>query len=532
MRLRAHLHALREEPVRYLEATFWRARRLRVRSRQRFAALLGRSPLAYDLWLERPRKILAENLADPTQLGPVWCVIDCQSGLSGLDRSISSCMALGWQPILLGGQSDFGLPTIAEPSELADLLPRQGSIWICPMSAGDRLSTNAASVYAAGASISTNILYADDDLVTEDGHRREPYFKPGWNAELFAHHDFLTGSCLIAARREDLARLPIHDWAEALLAFQLNRGAVPVHLPAVLHHRVHRSQPKVPVEPLRFTGASRPTISVIIPTRNQAPLLRTCLEGVEATSYPSLEVIIVDNGSDEIDALELLAAYEAKGVLVLRQPGPFNFSALNNAAVAASNGDLVCLLNNDVEMLEPTWLETLAVQATRDDVGAVGARLLYPDGTVQHAGVVVGVCSAAGHAHRFQPAEAVGYFDRARLPQVVSAVTAACLVVSRAKFLSIGGFDEEAFPVAFNDVDLCLRLNQRGWQSLYEPRATLIHHESKSRGKDISPEKKARFAGELAALQQRWATDRMRDPFHHPHLSPESEQFVIDLARP
>lgn len=532
MRLRAHLQAFHDEPGEYLEATFWRARRLRVRSRQRFAALLGRSTLAYDLWLELPNSELNVSLADPAQLGPVWCVVDCRMRTSGLDRTIASCIALDWTPILLGSSSDSDLPKISQPNELASLLPDEGSVWICAIIAGDRLSQEAASVYASGASSRTKVLYADDDLIIEDGNRRQPYFKPRWNAELFAHHDYLTGSCLIAAEREDLAALPEHGWVEALLAHKLDQGAVPVHLPAVLHHRVERPQAKVPVEPLRFTAASRPTISIIIPTRNQASLLRSCLEGVAATAYPDLQIIIVDNGSDETVAVELLAACEAEGKLVLRRPGPFNFSALNNAAVAASTGDLVCLLNNDVEMLEPTWLETMAVQAMRDDVGAVGARLLYPDRTVQHAGVVIGVCSAAGHAHRFLPSDAVGYFNRARLPQYVSAVTAACLVVSRAKFLSVGGLDEQAFPVAFNDVDLCLRLNQRGWQSLYEPRATLIHHESKSRGKDISPEKKARFAGELAALQQRWATDRMRDPFHHPHLSPESEQFVIDLARP
>ena len=159
--------------------------------------------------------------------------------------------------------------------------------------------------------------------------------------------------------------------------------------------------------------------------------------------------------------------------------------------------------------------------------GGVGARLLYPDGTIQHAGVFTGIGGGAGHAHRFLRADETGYFNRARLPQRVSAVTGACLVVAREKFLSVGGFDEDHFPVAFNDVDLCLKLNSRGWQSFYEPRATLIHHESKSRGKDRSRMDRARFAGELAALKQVWNTDKLRDPFHHPNLSPFSEQFLI-----
>jgi GT2 family glycosyltransferase len=212
---------------------------------------------------------------------------------------------------------------------------------------------------------------------------------------------------------------------------------------------------------------------------------------------------------------------------VLRHPGPFNYSAINNRAVAEASGELICLLNNDIEMLAPDWLGIMAMQALRDDVGAVGAQLLYPDGRIQHAGVVIGVGQAAGHAHRFLRPQDEGYFHRHALPQFVTAVTAACLVVQRERFLAIGGLDEAAFPVAFNDVDLCLKLNKRGWQSLYEPRAILVHHESISRGFDRDPVGAARFRAELAALQQRWRTDRIVDPFHHPHLSRVSEQFAL-----
>jgi GT2 family glycosyltransferase len=171
----------------------------------------------------------------------------------------------------------------------------------------------------------------------------------------------------------------------------------------------------------------------------------------------------------------------------------------------------------------------MATQALRDDVGAVGAQLLYPDGRVQHAGVVIGVGNAAGHAHRFVAPGDMGYFRRHALPQFTSAVTAACLVVARERFLAVGGLDAQSFPVAFNDVDLCLRLNQRGWQSLYEPRAVLVHHESVSRGLDLDPVGAARFAGELAALQRIWHTDRIVDPYHHPQLSRAAEQFSIAL---
>jgi GT2 family glycosyltransferase len=276
-------------------------------------------------------------------------------------------------------------------------------------------------------------------------------------------------------------------------------------------------------------AADLPPVSIIIPTRNGLDLLRTCLEGVAATVYPDIEVIVVDNDSDDPATLAYLADRERAGVRVLRHAGPFNYSAINNRAVAQSRGQLLCLLNNDIEILSPDWLAIMATQALRDDVGAVGAQLLYPDGRIQHAGVVIGVGNAAGHAHRFVRPQAEGYFRRHALPQFTAAVTAACLVVAKERFLAVGGLDEANFAVAFNDVDLCLRLNQRGWQSLYEPRAVLIHHESVSRGFDQDPVGAARFAGELAALQRLWKTDSIVDPFHHPHLSRASEQFSVAL---
>jgi len=272
-----------------------------------------------------------------------------------------------------------------------------------------------------------------------------------------------------------------------------------------------------------------PAITVIVPTRNKVDLLRTCMEGLARTAYPSMDVIVVDNGTDDPEALAYLKSLEFEGVTLLRIEGAFNFSALNNAAARVARGDLLCFLNNDVEILDSDWLAILVSQAVRSDIGAVGARLLYPDGTIQHAGVFTGIGGGAAHAHRFQREADPGYFERARLPQQVSAVTAACLVVTREKFLAVGGFNERDFPVAFNDVDLCLKLNARGWQSFYEPRATLIHHESKSRGNDRARPNRSRFAAELAALKDKWHTDCEQDPYHHPYLSRFCEQFVIAL---
>ncbi|WP_338503355.1 glycosyltransferase family 2 protein [Sphingomonas kaistensis] len=463
----------------------------------------------------------------------VLCVIDCRTGDGDVAATLRSVAAVGWEAVLLGCKSppysDSG--SIREAEELADCLAADEKRWLCALSPGDLLSSRAAEAYGAfgrGRHEAT-VLYGDDDLTDSRGRRHSPHFKPDWNAELFAHHDYLSGSCLLRVGRGDLADLPKEGWEKALLTRLLRSGEAPAHVSQITHHRRARPAATVPIERLQFATAKRPKVSIIIPTRDQADLLSMCLEGVRAVDYGEVEITIVDNGSEAADALALLREAEQHGANVLRLPGPFNFSALNNQAVSRTTGDLICFLNNDVEMPATDWLETLAVQAMRTDVGAVGPRLLYPDGTIQHAGVVIGMGEAAGHAHRGEQPDGPGYFDRARLPQYVSAVTAACLVVSRAKFDAVGMFDEKAFPVAFNDVDLCLKLNQRGWQSLYEPRATLVHHESKSRGQDRDAEGRVRFARELTALQARWLTDKVRDPFHHRHLSRATTSFILDL---
>jgi GT2 family glycosyltransferase len=296
----------------------------------------------------------------------------------------------------------------------------------------------------------------------------------------------------------------------------------------MLHHRRARPKP-VPPSPPIVASSAFPKVSIIIPTRNRVDLLKTCLDGLARTSYPDIEIIIVDNGSDDQKTIDFLNELDRRIYKLMRDDGPFNYSALNNRAACEAQGQILCLLNNDIEIVDPDWLTILAAWAMRPDVGAVGGRLLYPDGRIQHAGVVLGVGNAAGHAHRFLKPSDVGYFCRHNLPQFVSAVTGACLVVMRDRFLAVGMLNEVDFPVAFNDVDLCLRLNAGGWQSLYEPRATLIHHESVSRGHDQDPVGAARFALELAALQRRWHTDRIIDPYHHPDLSRASEVFALAL---
>ena len=470
--------------------------------------------------------------AEPRPIGAsnIWPVIDCRGGWSGLSETLVSLALAGTEiePIIIGDAAAVGTCHVENVRELAGLV-REERPWLLPLQPGDRLSSRAITAYAKAAAESPNVslIYSDDDLISGQV-RGTPHLKPDWNPELFEHHDYISGASIIRVSRQTLEDLPENGWAEVLTRTTVRAGN-PVHIREVLHHRRSRPLPVIPGKPGRDDRSTEPSITAVIPTRNGHELLRTCIEGLQRAAYRNIETIIVDNGSDDPRTLDYLVELEEAGARVVRAPGPFNYSSLNNAAVRHASGELLCFLNNDVEMIDPDWLWILARHAVKTDIGAVGARLLYPDGTIQHAGVFTGIGGGAGHAHRFQGADDAGYFERARLPQRVSAVTAACMVVAREKFLAVGGFDEELFPVAFNDVDLCLKLNSRGWQSLYEPRSTLIHHESKSRGSDRSGAKRIRFASELAALKRVWNTDKFTDPYHHPHLSPFCEQFLISV---
>ena len=520
--LSIHLDAFRADPRAYLTAMWWRLKRKRVRSRAQFARLLGVSPRAYDMWM-----LLEEDAVSLEGSGndfpPILALIDTKQGRERIEETLSNLKAEG-VPALLIGTPD--VPGLAEAARQIDW--SQGP-WLMPLAAGDRLARGAANAYrAAVAGSAARIAYADDDLLGRAGRRTAPHFKPDWNSELFRHFDYLSGACILRSSREELQALAgAEDWTRQLVMRAAGEG-VPLHISKMLHHRHTRPQPQLPAAPL-VHGQDLPPVTVIVPTRNRVGLLRTCLQGIAATDYPDIEVIVVDNDSDDPETLDFLASLDPARHHVLRHEGAFNYSAINNRAVGAAQGRLLCLLNNDIEVIEPNWLATMAVQAIRKDVGAVGARLLYPDGRIQHAGVVIGMGNAAGHAHRLIHPDEEGYFRRHALPQFVSAVTAACLVVMRDRFLAVGGLDEKSFAVAFNDVDLCLRLNRWGCQSLYEPRATLIHHESVSRGFDRDPVGAARLAAELDALKRLWGTGEVVDPFHHPELSRASERFVVKL---
>jgi len=525
VRLLVHLDALRLAPATYLCAVWTWLCGKRLRARLALTPLLGRSRFAYQLWrLDHPKPYLVKG----TNCG-IRIVAIIKDGV-GLEATRASLAREQIEARVISNRQSW-------EDHVSNLCNHYPDAWLMELHAGETLAPGAGNIYrnaAAAAGCNTYVIYADDDLKAKE----KPHFKPDWNAELFKHHDYITGASIIRYCETESGEEFSKEADNSLVARGLERtmieGGTVTHLPNVLHHRIDRPAPRRPQPLSHKCEVPLPSISVIIPTRNRHDLLATCLSGLVRTLYPGdMEIMVVDNGSDDPETQRYLASLDPHFAKVIRDEGPFNFSALNNHAVNCVSGELLCFLNNDIEIREPGWLKALAFQAIREDVGAVGAQLLYPDGRIQHAGVVLGIGGGAAHAHRLLSPDDDGYFLRHALPQFVSAVTAACLVVKKNRFQEVGGFDVKNFAVSFNDVDLCLKLNQQGWQSFYEPRAVLVHHESVSRGRDRDLAGSTRQAREVRALQDRWGispsqTERTRDPYHHPALSLFSEAFVVD----
>ena len=262
-----------------------------------------------------------------------------------------------------------------------------------------------------------------------------------------------------------------------------------------------------------------PLVSLIVPTRDRLDLLGPCLRSLQRTNWPNKEILICDNESRDPATLgffkEITARREAR---VLSCPGPFDFAGMNNGAAAEVRGSVLAFVNNDVEALQPDWLDRMVREALRPEIGAVGAKLIDGEGRIQHGGIVLGTGGLVTHGHRHFPGDAPGYLSALLATHAVSAVTAACLVVETSKFRSVGGFDAQNFSVDFNDVDLCLRLNAAGFRTLLVPDAVLVHREAASRR--WNPAARARHEGEIAALRKRWGPLLAQDPHYHPGFDP------------
>lgn len=413
------------------------------------------------------------------------------------------------------------------------------------------------------------LIYTDEDKIDAANRRFDPNFKPGLNPELLLAQNMV---CHLGVYRTALVR-ELGGFREGFngaqdhdLVLRVIERLAPqqvVHVPQVLYHwraisgstaldageknyaaeagrkavREHLARTGVAAEVLEAPGApdmhrvrfARPSplplVSILIPTRDRADLLGMCLDSLLArSSYGNFEVIIIDNGSTEEATRQLFARLPAERFTILRDEAPFNFSALNNRAAAIARGSVLCLMNNDIEILTPDWLEEMVSFASRDGIGCVGARLWYPDGRLQHAGCILGVGGVAGHAHKYLPRGHGGYFGRALVHQSFSAVTAACLVLRREVYQQVGGMEEQ-LGVAFNDVDLCLKVRAAGYRNVWTPYAEMVHHESATRGDDNAPEKLARFSAEIAFVQQRWGAQLHSDPAYSPNLTAYHEDF-------
>lgn len=283
---------------------------------------------------------------------------------------------------------------------------------------------------------------------------------------------------------------------------------------------------------INYAIKGEPLISILIPSKDHTDDLELCISSIlERSDYYNYEIIVIENNSVELQTFDYYESLKKRDsrIKVINWDGPFNYSAINNFGATHALGEYYLLLNNDVEILSPRWLQEMLMFAQRSDVGAVGAMLYYPDDTIQHAGVVVGLGGGAGHSHKGYPRGSIGYVHRLAVAQNYSACTAACLMVSKDAWDKVGGLDEK-FVVAFNDVDFCLRLREAGYLIVFTPYAELYHYESKSRGYETTPEKKARFAREKQMLQSRWKNIMEEgDPFYNPNLTLDYEDFSLKI---
>lgn len=281
---------------------------------------------------------------------------------------------------------------------------------------------------------------------------------------------------------------------------------------------------------IQYDIVGEPLVSIIIPNKDHSDDLKKCLNSVyKKSTYKNFEIIVVENNSTEQKTFEYYKEAEAKysNLKVITWEKGFNYSAINNFAVKESKGEYVLLLNNDIEIITDDWIEQMLMYAQRSDVGAVGAKLYYDDDTIQHAGVIVGLGGVAGHSHKGFARENPGYMARAAIAQNLSACTAACLMMRKDVYKEVGGLDE-GYAVAFNDIDFCMKIRKADYLIVFTPFAEFYHYESKSRGDEDTPEKRARFNSEIFRFQERWEKElKAGDPYYNPNLSLDSEDFSL-----
>lgn len=496
----------------------------------------------YMLWRRLQRQHFIERDARArtsirTRKGPVTVIIDGSHGSKGELEATLESIALQELPfeaclvVVRPASPPQDVPSIAGDTTItemdADMSCALGSVlsnvetaYVWPVRAGDQFSRSACLVMSAAIADNPHCrcFYCDEDVLSRPGEYAAPVFKPDYDPVLQAAAGYI-------------GRAGIHSTEHLESATSLADEKMVVHVPYVLFHGGTDSDQR---QPGRAQRESRDNddccASLIIPTRDGLEVLSACVASiVKQTRLRSYEIIIVDNGSTRPETLEFLDELEASGTAtVLKADFPFNYSRLNNLAAGKARADVLVFLNNDIEVVEPGWLDVLVSLAREESVGSVGARLLYPDGRIQHAGIVLGLMGIAGHA--WKGVDPLGESADFRLshPRTVSANTGACLAIRKKAFLDVGGFDE-SLAVAFNDVDLCLKLRREGLRNIWTPEATLIHHESVSRGRNTMPEKRKQLQQERDLMRRRWGALLAEDGYYNPNLTYDEEVEGLSL---
>lgn len=436
------------------------------------------------------------------------------------------------------------------------------SEYVCFQKEGDRFLPNALQFLSKRLEkTKPDLVYWDNTFITADLKRDGHYFKPKWSPDYLLCFNYIdrAAAMKVSVLSTSFYQLAQTDWQVAIYTLFLSRvkqpeGQPPLHISKPLqelmaekeevsHARRHREtseitklmpdlqleDTKIGIRVVSREARSDISCSIIIPTRDGYQILKKCIDSIlQSDIRESDEIIIVDNQSKCEKTLNYLEELRnLANVRVLNFDFPFNYSSINNFAVSQVDSEVIVLLNNDVEIITTSWLQDLKVNAVRSEVGCVGAKLFYPDGTIQHGGVILGYGGVADHAFKYELTDSPGYMYRLQTDQNYSAVTAACLAVKKDIYEAVGGLEETRLAVAFNDIDFCLKVRSLNKRNLWLSRVELVHYESKSRGRDVRGEALERFVSEIAYMKERWSTSLKYDPYYSKSLSLKSHDFII-----
>lgn len=442
--------------------------------------------------------------------------------------------------------------------------------WIILQFAGDRLASHALyAVVQALQDEEADFVYSDDDKFQKNQKRFAPNFKPNWSPWYFLTHNYICNLCVLRCKLVQMVNgLHLEEGAFYNLLLRISEHLTAeriLHIPQVLYHHwndlpakalaekwygleavvalrqiraalqrrkmeaevfLHPHYPLTTILPALQTA---PLVSIIIPFRDQFPILHQAVTSILARStYRHFEILLIDNQSQESTQRQVAQMLQEHSQLkLLHFSQPFNYSCINNFAVSHAKGDFLVLMNNDIEVLTPQWLEWMLAFAQFPEHGAIGVKLYYPNRLLQHGGIVTGIYGVAGHAHRYAPKEASGYGLCLASIREVSAVTAACMMIRKKLYHQVGGMDADHLAVAFNDVDFCLRIHQKGYSNLFLPTVEMVHYESFTRGKEITPAQQQRVQREIETMQKRWGARLLQDPFYNPNLTLDAEDFFL-----